>query len=439
MRSVRSQTFAATILVLSGLCVTAQAQTRTIAEADRARAVDSLAVALEDYYVFPEKGREMADRIRERLRQDAYDQADLLGFTNALTEDIRAVSHDLHLSVGPMPPEEIAALAQGTDPEQMRREFQETLRADNYGFRRVERLDGNVGYLRFDQFASAEIGGPTAVSALNFLSGCDALIIDLRHNGGGDPSMIQLITSYFMEQPTHLNSFYVRQGDRTDQFWTSAWVSGPRMTNVDLYVLTSGNTFSAAEEFSYNLRNLERATLVGEKTGGGAHPVDRHIFPDLGIAAHIPFGRAINPITGTNWEGTGVEPHIDVPAPEAFDVAYREALETLLENDSDGPHAAEWRWVLEGFAPSESPMLESALLETYAGHYGDRILRVEDGALLYERTGRPPMRMIPMRDHLFRFDETPWFRLEIVVDAAGAPVKLRGHYRDGRIDESARS
>jgi len=126
--------------------------------------------------------------------------------------------------------------------------------------------------------------------------------------------VIQLISSYFFADPTHLNSFYIRHEDTVEQFWTQAYVEGPRMTDVDLYVLTSSYTFSGAEEFSYNMKNLKRATIIGETTGGGAHPVDTHIWPKLNFGMRVPFGRAINPITGTNWEGTGVEPDIKAPA-----------------------------------------------------------------------------------------------------------------------------
>ncbi|MCA9729130.1 MAG: S41 family peptidase [Candidatus Eisenbacteria bacterium] len=426
------------ISLLASFAADARCQLPPLDAETKAKAVDSLAVALEQHYVFPDMGKKMADKIRKQLRSGKYDQTDLMTFTTALSSDLQSVSHDLHLAVRPLPPDELRAIEQHVDPAEMRRRYEEDMREDNYAFRKVERMEGNVGYLRFDQFVGAELAGPTAVAALNFLAGCDALIIDLRQNGGGSPSLIQLITSYFLPHPTHLNSFYVREGDQTDQYWTSAWVPGPRMTDVDLYVLTSSYTFSGAEEFSYNLRNLDRATLIGERTGGGAHPVDRYAYPSLGIFAMIPFGRAINPITGTNWEGVGVEPHIEVPADQALDVAYTKALTTLLAEHPDGRSAPEWQWVLDGLDSSDVPMLEPATLEAYAGSYGDRTVSVENGALFYQRAGRPRLRMIPLRDHWFRFEETPLFRLEVVVDANGNPVKLRGHYRDGRVDESPR-
>ena len=185
----------------------------------------------------------------QQSQSGAYDRFGTLeSFTQKLTEDLRSVSHDLHLAViwAPGPPV--------PDTEEPTVEELAMMRRDNYGFRRVERLAGNVGYLKLDSFERAEFGGGTAVAAMGFLAGSDALIVDLRDNGGGDPSMIQLITSYLVaSEPTHLSSFYIRKGDKTQQFWTHAWIPGKRLPTVPVFVLTSGRTFSAAEDFTYTL------------------------------------------------------------------------------------------------------------------------------------------------------------------------------------------
>jgi C-terminal processing protease CtpA/Prc len=171
---------------------------------------------------------------------------------------------------------------------------------------------------------------------MTLLAHTDALIVDLRQNGGGDPEMIALITSYLFDQMTNLNNMYWRDGDRTQQFWTLPYVPGPRYGgNKPVYVLTSNDTFSGAEEFAYNLKNLKRATIIGEVTGGGAHPVGGFaIGPHVG--ARIPVGRAINPISGTNWEGTGVTPDIPVPQADALRTAQILALRHVLEQAGEG-------------------------------------------------------------------------------------------------------
>jgi C-terminal processing protease CtpA/Prc len=169
------------------------------------------------------------------------------------------------------------------------------------------------------------------VAAMNFLANTDALIIDLRRNGGGDPAMVALISSYLFDaQPVHLNDLYFRPDDSTRQWWTLPYVPGKRYgAKKEVYVLTSKRTFSAAEEFTYNLKCLKRAKIVGETTGGGAHPgggrrINEH------FAIWVPSGRAINPITKTNWEGTGVTPDVDVPQDQSLKVAHNAAMNSIL-------------------------------------------------------------------------------------------------------------
>ncbi len=295
---------------------------------ERAKIVQQVGKALIDNYVFPDKGKEMAEHIQKLQKKGTYKKInDHRDFAEQLTKDVRDISHDLHIRIRfqPEPPRR----RQGERPS--REEVQARYDYTNGGFKEVKRLPGNVGYLRFDGFNPAEFAGATAVAAINFLNNVDALIIDLRYNGGGAPSMIQLICSYFFEEPTHLNSFYIRKGEKTHQFWTQAHVKGKLMTETEIFVLTSKRTFSAAEEFTYNLKNLERATIVGETTGGGAHPVNFHYLDEIKFGMSIPFGRAVNPVTKTNWEGTGIKPHVEVPQAEAYDKAYALALEKLAK------------------------------------------------------------------------------------------------------------
>ncbi|MCG3120544.1 MAG: hypothetical protein ALAOOOJD_03288 [bacterium] len=174
-----------------------------------------------------------------------------------------------------------------------------------------------------------------AATAMNFLANTDALIIDLRRNGGGQPEMVALLSSYLFDKPTHLNDIYSRFDNRTQEYWTSETVAGKRYgESKPVYVLTSNRTFSGAEEFAYNLKNLKRATIVGETTGGGAHPVRPHRITDHFMIG-VPFARAINPITKTNWEGTGVTPDIETTAEQALKVAQLAALKNLVAKTGD--------------------------------------------------------------------------------------------------------
>ncbi len=167
------------------------------------------------------------------------------------------------------------------------------------------------------------MGGDTAAAAMNFLANTDALIIDLRQYLGGYPGMTALISSYlFGEEPTHLNSIYWRDEDVTQQYWTLPYIPGKRFGDKPVYVLISKVTFSAGEGFACNLKTRQRATLVGEKTDGGAHPgASYRLHPHFEV--FIPVGRAINPIPNANWEGVGVLPDIAVSQVQALKVAYR--------------------------------------------------------------------------------------------------------------------
>ncbi len=302
--------------------------------ARRAEIIDGVLARLEAHYVYPETALAMSAAVRARAQAGAYNAiTDARVLADTLTAHLRAVSHDKHLSVQVSPrPIPEAAADPATDPElKARREMQ--MRFMNYGFEELRHLKGNVGYLKLKGFAPADGDGAreAVAQAMGFLSRTDALIIDLRDNQGGEPAMVQLLASYFFgETPVHLNSLYWRPDDRTEEFWTHATLDGPRYgPDRPVYVLTSRRTFSAAEEFSYDLQQQGRATIVGETTGGGAHPGDVERVTEY-VGVWVPSGRAINPVSGTNWEGVGVVPDVAVGEEKAFDAAYRAAIEALL-------------------------------------------------------------------------------------------------------------
>jgi C-terminal processing protease CtpA/Prc len=191
-------------------------------------------------------------------------------------------------------------------------------------------MPGNIGYVKFNMFTPGQAAQETAAAAMNFVANADALIFDLRENGGGSPEMIAFLSGYLFDRKVHLNSFYNRETDETEEWHSREDVPGRRFGETKpVYVLTSGRTFSGAEEFTYNLKNLKRATIVGETTGGGAHPVNARDIAGR-FTLMVPFARAINPITKTNWEGTGVEPDTKVPAADALDAALESARNRVI-------------------------------------------------------------------------------------------------------------
>jgi len=304
---------------------------------ERATIVAGAASKLETSYVLPDVGKQMAADLRARAARHEYDQlATARALDDRLTADLRKISHDGHLHFE-YDPNGVPGDGPGDGdftPAQMEAQ-RPWLEKVNFGFEKAERMRGNVGYVEIMGFVPPELGGPTASAAMQFLANSDVLIIDLRRNGGGEPSGIAYLLSYLFDQKTHLNDIYDRTTGKTKEWWTRDDVPGKRFGGKKpIYVLTSKQTFSGAEELAYDLKTLGRATIVGETTGGGAHPVRPYKVSDH-FAIGVPYARAINPVTKTNWEGKGVTPDIAVPAEQALDTAYRTVLEKMLAGTSD--------------------------------------------------------------------------------------------------------
>ena len=285
--------------------------------------ITSVAQTLKETYVYPEVGKKMSDALARYQSEGRYNGLTSAGeLAHKLTEDLRAICNDRHLAIRPGRP--------GPDRSMIphHRKSDRATRS-NYGFRQVELLPNNIGYIKLNMFHDSKEAQQTAAAALAFVAHCDALILDLRDNGGGSPEMIQFISSYLFDKPIHLNSFYDRLSDKTSETWTLEDIPGQRFdANLPVYVLTSNHTFSAAEEFTYNLKHLKRATIVGETTGGGAHPVTEQVVNDR-FRMMVPYARAENPITKTNWEGVGVVPHIETSATKALDAACADAAKKI--------------------------------------------------------------------------------------------------------------
>jgi len=307
---------------------------------------------LRENYVFPELAGQVAASVEARLDAGEYDNLDEIALTELLTSHLQEASGNKHLRVGlggariPEPGEprrdRDAGQAAGRGPgrQQMRRPGQLV----NFGIHRVERLDGNIGYLDLRGVPPPEHAGPAITAAMELVAGTFALIIDLRRNGGGSPHGVALWCSYLIdERPIRLNDIFSAETGETTQFWSYPYLPGRRYLDRPVYVLTSSKTFSGGEDLGYTLQALGRAEVIGEATGGGAHPT--RPFP-ISAAVHIgvPHARSISPLTGTNWQGTGVIPDTPAPADQAYDVAYTKALRHVLElGDVPPPIADEAR------------------------------------------------------------------------------------------------
>jgi hypothetical protein len=290
-------------------------------DATRARVIGQVSKVLENSYVIPETARKMSAALRKRKTSHEYRAIrDGRDFARLLTADLREISHDPHLEIRFSYVVLPADLTRRDPAEESRR-----LAGANCGFEKAEHLWPNFGYLKLNLFANAEICAPTASAAMNFVANSDALILDLRENRGGGEGMPEFIASYLFAERTHLDDMFSRTENATREVWTSPDVPGKKFIGKPVYLLTSKQTFSAAEYFSNVLRNLQRATLIGETTGGGAHTVEIKRIDDH-FSARVPTGR---PITKTDWEATGLEPDIKVPADQALDAALKLAAEEI--------------------------------------------------------------------------------------------------------------
>jgi len=304
----------------------ANAQEKKFNKKYKKETIKKLSQLMNDHYVFPEVAKLTEKHLLAQLRKGHFNQIkNDEDFAKALTTSVQSINKDKHMRIRVNKPYD----APVNSPDRMIEEHLDHInrsRNFNYGLNTVKIMEGNVGYLDLRGFAGLEGGKAVADAYMQLLSGTDAIIVDLSKNGGGSPRMVQYLCSYFFDEKLHLNSLYFREGDRTTEYWTLDEVGGLKMPEVPLFVITSSKTFSGAEEFSYNMQTQKRATLIGQTSGGGANPggtmkinENLHVF--------IPRGKAINPITKTNWEGVGVIPEIETTIEETLDKAHSLAMD----------------------------------------------------------------------------------------------------------------
>ena len=284
--------------------------------------IGRLSAGLNDY-VFPDVAKAVQRQLQAH-RSEYRGIKDPQALASRLTTDMRAVGHDRHLQVSYG---EELGLKKEESVEQKTAAHAYDL-ANGFGFRSARRLPGNIGYIDMAYFSPDPDAGAQLGAAVQVVAGTDALIIDLRRNGGGSGETAATVLSYFFDEPVELSSIVERRAghDVVRQKWTSPYVSGPRYLAKPLYVLVSVHTHSAAEFCAYDLKNLHRATLVGERTSGDANSSTGEIDLGEGFAALIPNGRTKSSLTNTNWEGVGVQPDVVTKSGEELTTAYVMAL-----------------------------------------------------------------------------------------------------------------
>ena len=368
------------------------------ADASPRQGVLEIAKLIEATYFDPVRAKEIAEKLREESKRGAFDQQrDPNDLAATLTEELRTVDGHFHVSWDPkyQPPQPEDPAAQNA--------YERSAARANYGFRKIGRLSGNVGYIDISEVADIDFSNPadkaraTADAALGLVRGADAVIIDLRDNGGGAPTMVGYLVSAFVKDNADVyNTFYSREGTESERPATA--FANP-MLDVPLFVLTNTRTGSAAEAIAFTLQSCGRAKVVGERSAGAANPGEP-FHTQRGYTIFISTGSPKNPINHRNWEGTGVQPDVDVPAQNALRRAHALALQSSLSRLSEGIARTETQLTLEGLNANEHPSLVNRPLD-YVGAFGVYTVSSEGGTLVLKRNGGSATTLIPIANDTF--------------------------------------
>ena len=412
-----------------------------ISEADKAKAVKQVINLMNENYIFPEKAKEMEDYLLVRLKNNGYGNTkNLHQFAAELTKDLVFISNDKHIRVTVDPQLVKQLRTGGMESAEFIESVKQQYLQNNYFFSEISVLPGNIGYLNLKGFAQPDaIAEDKVAAAMELLKHTEAIIIDLRENGGGSPEMVRLISSYFFDKkPVHLNSLYFRRNSDTLEFWTLDNVKGTKMPDKPLYILTSSYTFSGAEEFAYNMNNLNRATIIGETTGGGAHPGEMMVVSD-DLVVFVPIGKAINPVSKINWEGTGVEPDLKIIPSKALDLAYFTALNKLNNSFANEQQKQTLKWLIPEVEAKLNPVTLSAeQLQNYIGNYDDIEIQQVNNEL-FIKMGRYKYLLKPLNESIFEIDKLKNIRVQFNRYYDRKISELSLLYNDGRSEIKKKS
>lgn len=380
--------------IFKTLLITSMAICGSASAADCSGVAKVVAKKLQDGYVI----EAIATKLSQLLNSQDFlsrcsQQKSADGIADFITTELNKIANDKHLSVH-YDQQWVKELKEYRSSDQDKafadKRVLETP-TDNYGFKQVEMLEGNIGYIDIRSFADSHLGGATLESAMKFLQHADGIIIDLRNNFGGSPFMVNTLASYFFDLDTvHLSTTEFREFGQLTQIqeWTSPYVPGPRFKDTPLYILTSKNSASAAEAFSYAMKNLDRATLVGEVTAGAAHARSAEIVNNDYILS-LPTSRRVDPRTNDDWEGKGVKPNIETSGDNALNVAYADVLNTLIKKGSNNSKLHQWAYPLVK-AQSSQYVANQEDIKRITGTYGERKIYQQDGKVFYQYANDRP-------------------------------------------------
>ena len=366
----------------------------------RVAAIEAIVAAIREKYVFPERVPAIEAKLRESHAAGRYAVDAPRAFAERVTEDLRQSSDDGHMYLDYAPERYTLASSASSDAEREAATmtyWHRQARRDNHGLAEMRILAGNVRYLKITGFHWIDDEtGAAYDAAARFLRGGDAIILDLRGNGGGSHGAVRYLISHFLEPNRHEMTF-LQAGEPPSQSRTLDYLPSGRLTDQPLYVLTNGRTASAAEAFAYDVQQFRLGRLIGEKTAGGAN--NNSFVPVApGFMLSVSYGRPVHPVSGSNWEGTGITPDIAVSSAQALKAAHAEMLTELLgRSDADPVARADWEWARTAAQARLAPVsVPESQLQALAGSYGSDRVVFREGSLWFKRADRQPQRLLPL-------------------------------------------
>jgi C-terminal processing protease CtpA/Prc len=329
-----------------GFC---SASAQDITATERSEIIDNVVDQLVNRYVDPNLGQKAAETVMQKKEKQAYDALDTKALLfNALIADMHEATRDKQLQLnnqsgagsGSIPSYITIKAPDGTklDEQQQKKIMQQMFKLMNYGLINAKVQEDNIGYLDIREFMSPQMIpeiNKTIDNTLKSFKDCSAIILDLRScfcDAGGSPETVMYMISYLFggEESVLLYELYNREGNKINEFCTRTDVTGKRLPDVPVYILTSSKTFSSGEMFAYGLQKIGRAKIVGETSTGAAHETDT-INIGQGVMMVVPINRLAHVKTKTDWEGTGVIPDISVKADDAL-AATKEIIQEAKSN-----------------------------------------------------------------------------------------------------------
>jgi len=403
-------------LLLAFLSVQIEAQTLTAAE--KTNILSDVIQKLEIIYPFPEISEKIIIGLKTQISNGYYDGNNSpIDFATQVTNSLEVFSNDKHLDLIYNPDLAKVLLEDSSASSDYTEEEAKTEIWNNYGFKELKILEGNVGYLNLSVFFSTDYAGKIADISMAYFSNCNALIIDLRQNGGGWGDMVVYLLGYLIDnkEPLLLNITESTLDSSIYSEMVPTYVPGKKLTNIPIYILTSPATASAAEAFTAHLKYFNtNVTIVGKKTKGAENPVE-HVVIDENFILQIPAWKKIytkNPIV---WEGVGINPDIEVDPGEAMVTAYKNALQKLLKTSNDQTAIDKYQWALDGLTASYDNADINSIKE-YAGSYGKIQIKLKNNKLYYQFEDRPAILLIPISTDYFLAEGVDYFRIKFITN-----------------------